>query len=180
MFFLRKPSLERLPVAMSSVRMGERALQIGVGDASLIGAIAAKVGLSGHAAVAVADERDAEKARRSAAAAGTLVDVTVAPLDALPFPAGGFDVIVIHPAGLAQPLGADAGLVREAYRVLRSGGRLIIIEGGGLGFAGRARGPAPADATATLGALNAAGFKATRVLAEREGYQFIEGMKHQS
>ena len=179
MFFLRKSSLERLPVVMSSVRMGERALQIGVADASLVGAIAAKVGLSGHAAVAVEHERDAEKARRAAAGAGVLADVTVAPFDALPFPADGFDVVVLHLGGLARPLSASAGLVSEAYRVLRAGGRLVVIEGGGTGFAGRVRGPAPADANATLGALNAAGFKATRVLAEREGYRFIEGLKHQ-
>ena len=180
MFFLRKASLERLPVVMCGVRMGERALQIGVADVSFVGEIAAKVGLSGHAAVAVADERDAEKARRSAAGAGALVDVIVAPLDALPLPVDGFDVVVIHPAGLAQPLAAAAGMLREAYRVLRAGGRLVIIEGGGLGFAGRVRGPAPADAAATLGALTAARFKATRVLAEREGYRFIEGLKHQA
>jgi SAM-dependent methyltransferase len=164
---------------MSSVRMGERALQIGVADASLVGAIASKVGMSGHAAVAVEQERDAEKARSGAASAGALVDVTVAPLDALPFPSDSFDVVVMHPEGLAQPVSAAAGLVSEAYRVLRAGGRLVIIEGRGVGFAGRVRGPAPADASTTLGALDAAGFKATRVLAEREGYRFIEGIKHQ-
>jgi len=127
----------------------------------------------------VEDERDAEKARRGAAAAGVLVEVVVAPLHELPFPAGGFDVGVLHPAGLSQPLSAATGLLSEAYRVLRTGGRLVIIEGSGLGFAGRVRGPVPADANATLGGLNTAGFKATRVLAEREGYRFIEGLKHQ-
>ena len=49
MFFLRKSGLEQLPVAMSGVRMGERALQIGIDDRSLAGVIAAKVGLSGSA-----------------------------------------------------------------------------------------------------------------------------------
>ena len=87
MFFLRKSNLERLPVVMSGVRMGERALQIGVDASDLVGAIAAKVGLSGQAAVVVTEERHAAKVRDAAARAGALVDVQVAPLDALPFAA---------------------------------------------------------------------------------------------
>ena len=83
MFFLRRSNLERLPVAMSGVRMGERALQIGIDDPSLASAIAAKVGLSGHAALAVNDDRTAAKARSAAATAGVLVDVLVTPLDSL-------------------------------------------------------------------------------------------------
>ena len=86
MFFLRKSSVERLPLAMCGVRMGERALQIGIDDPSLAGAIAAKVGLSGHAAIAVSDERTAAKARAAGATAGVLVDVHVTPLDSLPAP----------------------------------------------------------------------------------------------
>ena len=35
MFFLRKSTLERLPVVMSGVRMGERALPIGIADPAL-------------------------------------------------------------------------------------------------------------------------------------------------
>ena len=66
MFFLRKSKLERLPIVMSGVRTGERVLQIGVDDASLVGAIAAKVGLSGHAAIVVATERAAAAARAAA------------------------------------------------------------------------------------------------------------------
>ena len=65
MFFLRKSTLERLPLVMAGARMGERALQIGVDDASLTGAIAAKVGLSGHAAVVVADAPAAATPTRS-------------------------------------------------------------------------------------------------------------------
>ena len=85
MFFLRKSNLERLPVAMSGVRMGERALQIGIDDRSLAGAIAAKVGLSGHAALAVADEGKAAHARSAGETAGVLVDVQVTPFAPLPF-----------------------------------------------------------------------------------------------
>ena len=50
--FLRKSRLEPLPVTMSAVRMGERVLQVGIDDATIAAAIAAKVGLSGNAAIA--------------------------------------------------------------------------------------------------------------------------------
>ena len=93
MFFIRKSKMERLPVTMTGVRMGERALQIGIDDPSLASAIAAKVGLSGHAAIAVSDDPAAAKARAAAATAGILVDVRVTPFDSLPFPGDAFDAI---------------------------------------------------------------------------------------
>ena len=68
--FLRKSRIEPLPVTMSAVRMGERVLQIGVDDPALASAIAAKVGLSGNAAIAVTDDRDAARAHGAAAHAG--------------------------------------------------------------------------------------------------------------
>ena len=133
MFFLRKrKQQEQLPVSMSGVRMGERALQIGIDDPSLVAAIAAKVGLSGHAAIAVADEAAAATARRAAEKAGVLVDLHVAPLHSLPFANDSFDVIVLHAkSGWLTSLD-DAmrnPLLRDANRVLRGGGRLVAIEG---------------------------------------------------
>jgi SAM-dependent methyltransferase len=178
MFFLRKSTLERLPVVMSGVRMGERALQIGVDDSDLVGAIAAKVGLSGQAAVVVTEERHAHKVRAAAARAGALVDVQVTPLDALPFADDAFDVVVLHAAGLTpvQAGNQSVSILRDALRVLRGGGRLVIIKGSGSGLMTRFR-SARVDTAGTLSALDAAGFTATRLLAEREGYAFLEGLK---
>jgi ubiquinone/menaquinone biosynthesis C-methylase UbiE len=178
MFFLRKSTLERLPVVMSGVRMGERALQIGVDDSDLVGAIAAKVGLSGQAAVVVTEERHADKVRAAAAKAGALVDVHVGPLDALPCADDAFDVVVIHAAGLkpVQAVNQSVSILRDALRVLRGGGRLVMIEGSGSGLIPRLR-PVRVDTAGTLSALDAAGFTATRLLAEREGYAFFEGLK---
>ena len=133
MFFLRKSNLERLPVAMSGVRMGERALQIGIDDPSIAGAIAAKVGLSGHAVIAVNDDHTAAKARAAAAAVGVLVDVHVTPFDSLPFPGDSFDAIILHAGAAAlQPLEGTAAvaILREGHRVLRTGGRMLVLEGG--------------------------------------------------
>jgi SAM-dependent methyltransferase len=153
---------------MSGVRMGERVLQIGVDDPGLAGAIASKVGLSGQAAIVVQDESAAERARGAAAKAGALVDVHVAPLDTLPFADDGFDVIVLHSMkGWLAALDdtTATALLRESLRVLRVGGRLVLIESsrGGPGVGAEA--------------LGVGGFKATRVLAEREGYRFTEGLK---
>ena len=81
---------------MCGVSMGERVLQIGIDDPSLVGALAAKVGLSGHAAIAVVDDRAAVKARMAAEDAAVLVDVQVTALGSLPFPEDGFDAVVLH------------------------------------------------------------------------------------
>jgi len=176
MFFLRKPNLERLPVAMSGVRMGERVLQLGVDDASLVGAIAAKVGLSGYAAIAVTNERQAASARAAAAAAGALADVqTTQP--GLPFADEAFDVVVVHAAAVSQALDdRSAVLLSDSRRVLRNGGRIVVIEGRGRGWFTRAR-AATGDSSIVVRALTVAGFRAARLLAEREGYQFVEALK---
>jgi SAM-dependent methyltransferase len=171
----RKSSLEALPVSMCGVRMGERLLQLGIDDASLLGTLAAKPGLSGQASAAVSDERGAAKVRSAGERAGALIDVKVAPLHSLPFDEGAFDVVIVHGmSGLVTALGdtARAGFLRETHRVLRPGGRVILIEpgpGGGLfGKNGDHTDPA---------ALGAAGFRPTRLLAQREGYTFTEGFK---
>jgi SAM-dependent methyltransferase len=180
MFFLRKSSLEQLPVAMSGVRMGERALQIGIADRSVAGAIAAKVGLSGTAAFAVASEGQAAQARRAGASAGVLVDVHVTS-DTLPFASDGFDAIIVHAADRSLPPLSDAAgaaLLREGYRVLRSGGRIIVIEGGARGIGALLRPSRRGlDPVATVTALSTAGFRGARPLADREGYGFVEGLK---
>jgi len=181
MFFLRKSSLEQLPVAMSGVRMGERALQVGIADRSIAGAIAAKVGLSGSAAFAVTSEAKAAQARTAGANAGVLVDVHLTSLDTLPFGADAFDAVIVHTGDGSIPPVDEAGsvpLLREAHRVLRTGGRIMIIERRASGIAGLfQRRRRPLDSPATVASLTTAGFRAARPLAEREGYRFIEALK---
>jgi ubiquinone/menaquinone biosynthesis C-methylase UbiE len=185
--FLRKTTArDPLPVTMSGVRMGERLLQVGVNDARLAGVLAAKVGLSGHAAMIVRDESAATRARAGIADAGGLVDLHVSPLDTLPFPPDGFDAIVVHNMDnlLASINGAQrAAVVGEWRRVLRMGGRIVVIEGGTRSGLGALLRPAPkADADyerngGTIATLEAAGFRPVRLLGDREGYKFIEGLK---
>jgi SAM-dependent methyltransferase len=183
--FLRKTRVEALPVTMSAVRMGERVLQIGIDDPAIASAIAAKVGLSGHAALAVVAGRDASRAHDAMANAGVLVDVKVAPLSLLPFESDAFDLVVVHAMhGLVPSLDAEARLAatREWRRVLRNGGRVMTIEAGpATGIAAVFRRRAPDEAYersgGVVGALQSAGFRPVRLLAEREGYKFVEGIK---
>lgn len=182
-FFFRKSSpRDPLAVTMSGVRMGERVLQVGIDDPRVAGAIAAKVGLSGHAAMAVADESSAARARSGAADAGGLLDLHVTALGALPFETATFDAVVVHNVrGLLASIGGTATMaLAECRRVLRDGGRIVVIERGtatGIAawFGGQKNSAAPSGVTEA--ALAAAGFKPVRALADREGLQFVEGLK---
>jgi SAM-dependent methyltransferase len=183
--FLRKTRIEPRPVTMSAVRMGERVLQIGVDDPAVASAIAGKVGLSGNAAIAVVDDREAARAHHAAASAGVLVDVTVTSLASLPFDGGAFDLVIAHDLrGLVSTLDVQMRLaaMREWHRVLRQGGRVMTIEAGpATGIKSFIRHPRGNEAYAVaggiVGALETAGFKPVRLLAEREGYKFTEGIK---
>jgi ubiquinone/menaquinone biosynthesis C-methylase UbiE len=186
--FLRKSSLGREPLAltMTGVRMGERVLQIGAVDARLAALLAAKQGMSGEAAIVTADAASADRVRAAAADKGALVDVQAAPLHALPFGEQSFDAVVLHgAAGVLAPLDAAARTraLIDVRRVLRSGGRLVALEpGSATGLSALLRASKPADpayeaAGGTVAVLQAAGFKPVRLLADREGTRFIEGMK---
>jgi SAM-dependent methyltransferase len=170
-----------LPVAMSGVRRGERVLQIGIDDPAIAGAIAAIVGVNGRAAFAVADERAAASARRAAENAMALADVEIAALPRLPFAEETFDLVVFNARKAIE--GLDAAtlplLLGEAHRVLRDGGRMVAMQPGTpAGLTAWLRPSKPAGSGGDLAAgLEQAGFRAVRVLADREGYLFTEGLR---
>jgi len=179
--FTRSNDPHSLVVGMTGVQMGERFAQIGCAHGGRLGAVARKVGLSGRAVAIVPDEAAAARAGKGASAEGALVDVEIAPPTALPVDAGAFDLVVIDDADrFLGALGAAdrAATIREARRILRPGGRALVITSaprGGLG-ALLARSPSapPFD---PIPILEAEGFRAVRRLAEREGLVFVEGIK---
>lgn len=170
-----------LAVSMTGIKMGDRLAQIGCGHGGRLAAIASKVGLSGRAVAIVPDEVSAARAQKGASRAGVLVEVDVAPPMRLPVEENAFDVAVIdNTDGLLSNAAADdrAGTIREGLRILRPGGRLIVVgattRGGIRALFTRAPGGPPFDAGPCL---LAEGFKTVRILAERDGLQFLEGVK---
>ena len=179
--FRRRDNPFLLLVGMVGVRMGDRFAQLGCADGGRLAAVAAKVGLSGRAMAIVADEASAHRARRGAERAGVLVEVEVAPLTRLPVEDRACNVVVVDDtAGLmaAMSAGDQAAMVREIARVLEPGGRVMVISAGeriGLGaLVTRTPGGPRFDAQPSL---QAGGFKPVRLLAEREGLVFVEGLK---
>ena len=165
----RGRTLDPLHVSMTGVRMGERFIQIGCDDRSLLAGLAAKVGLSGAAAVATFDEASAARARAMGAKVGALIDVQPVAAGALPFDGDSVDMVVVDDtrgALAARPAGERASCLADARRVVRAGGRIEVVE-----RIGRQGGD---DAVRDL---EGAGFKPVRVLAEKDGYRFIEGLR---
>jgi ubiquinone/menaquinone biosynthesis C-methylase UbiE len=183
--FLKRDNPHTLVVGMTGVKMGDRYLQIGCAHGGRLGAVAAKVGLSGRAVVVVPDDASASRARKGAENAGVLVEVQVARPTTLPVDDASFDVAVVDDtAGLFGRMSEEdrRRAVGELARVVRAGGRVVMI--GTTRRAGVAaifsRGPeAPAfvsSADAT-NALNAHGFRSARIIGEREGLAFVEALK---
>jgi ubiquinone/menaquinone biosynthesis C-methylase UbiE len=170
-----------LVVGMTGVKMGDRVVQIGCAHGGRMAAVASKVGFSGQASAVVPDEESAARARKAASQAGVLVEVEVAPPMRLPVSDATADLAIVDDTrGIVSTMTPEdrVAALRETFRVLRPGGRTIVIGAaarGGLGaFFTRARSGPSFDVPA---ALQAEGYRSVRRLAEREGLVFTEGIK---
>jgi len=183
--FLKRDNPHSLVVGMTGVKMGDRLLHVGCAHGGRLGAVAVKVGLSGRAAVSVADDASAARAQKGAADAGVLVDVDVAPPTRLPYDDAAFDLAVVDDTGgLFGTMRAEdrVAAVRELVRVLRPGGRVVMIGAtprGGIGaLLSRAEsGPSFVSSGDAVKSLEADGFRSARVIGEREGLTFVEAIK---
>ena len=170
----RGGTMDPLHVSMTGVRMGERFLQIGCYDKALLAGLAAKAGLSGTSAVAAFDENDAKRARKIGAQVGALIEIyDIDHGRTWPIADEQFDMIVIDDTqdGFAHVNAAlRQSTLRNARRAVRPGGRIELI----------ARLATEAAGYDPLHELSAAGFKPVRVLAERDRYRFLEGLRAHS
>lgn len=182
MWWLKKAeSAEPLTVSMSGVKLGDRLLVVGCGDATLIAQLALKTGLTGRACALDEDAGRMDRAAKAVEREGALIEPITAPWTQLPLEANGFDVVVIRDVLITLDMRRRAPLGAEVLRVLRPGGRCIVIEGGARGGLGALlQGHGNAEYTSSGGAeraLSSVGFRAVRTLAERGGLKFVEGVR---
>ena len=162
-------SMDPLHVSMTGVRMGERFLQIGCSDKALLAGLASKVGLSGSAAVAAQSDAAAQRAQAIAKKVGALIDVTKVDLNRdWPFDQAAYDMIIIDDtAGDVRGFTDLTEILRKARGSVRPGGRIEVVT----------KIDTPHEKVDFIDRLTQAGFKPVRMLAERNGLRFVEGLR---
>jgi ubiquinone/menaquinone biosynthesis C-methylase UbiE len=171
---LRKGQSETLAVSMAGIKLGDRLLVVGCRDPLLLARLAVKTGLTGRAHAVDADEHTVARAAEIALREGALVETSVSPLEMLPLEAGGFDVAVVRDVLAAVPAETRLPVLAEIRRVLRPGGRCLVIDSTPRGLGALIRTSSRDIDRVSL--LHAAGFKAARVVGERGGQVFAEGV----
>jgi cyclopropane fatty-acyl-phospholipid synthase-like methyltransferase len=165
----RTHSMDPLQVSMTGVRMGERVLQIGCHDKSLLAGLAAKVGLSGTTAVAITAEQQAKRAEAIGRKVGALIEVKdIKASSVWPFDPATFDMVVVDDTDDSFESFTPPGeILRKGFGSLRAGGRIEIVtpinsQHGKFDF---------------VQLLTDAGFKPVRILADVNGLRFVEGLR---
>jgi demethylmenaquinone methyltransferase / 2-methoxy-6-polyprenyl-1,4-benzoquinol methylase len=117
---------KRFAVSVSGVRKGQRVLDVAGGSADLSRLFLKKVGSSGQVVLTDINNAMLRVGRNRLLDEGFATPVTQCDAEHLPFPDNYFDCVSIA-FGLRNVTHKDLAL-REMHRVLKPGGRLIVLE----------------------------------------------------
>jgi ubiquinone/menaquinone biosynthesis C-methylase UbiE len=113
---------------LARLQPGEAVLDVGCGTGTLAIAAKRQVGAAGKACGIDASPEMLARARRKSRRAGMEVAFTEAPAQALPFPDASFDAVMTTVMLHHLPRPARAECAREIRRVLKPGGRVLVVD----------------------------------------------------
>jgi SAM-dependent methyltransferase len=106
-----------------------------------------------------------------------LLELQQTPHAAIPLDGGAFDVVVLHAVLPAASPEVRVAMVGEAIRLLRGGGRCLIVDPAPRGGLGSLLGPRRDVQYQPEELLRSGGCRAVRRVAEQGGLLFVEGVK---
>jgi ubiquinone/menaquinone biosynthesis C-methylase UbiE len=171
------PAGEPLIVAMAGVRAGDRLLILGADAPKAVAQLALKPGLNGRTCIVDDEPQRVKRAATLAEGEGALVEHQTASVAAIPYDADSFDVVVLNRLLSRIDPGNRPQCLAQVARVLRAGGRCVVIQTGRRGGLAGLFGGSTMSATEVEGLLTGTGFRAVHTLAEREGLLFVEGAR---
>lgn len=118
----------RRTIETAGLRRGEKVLDIGCGTGILTRLAAGAVGQEGEARGIDPAPDMIRIARQEAHAAGSAARFELAAIERLPFPDGTFDAAFLSFVIHCLPSGVKAIGLEEAWRVLKPGGRLVVVD----------------------------------------------------
>ncbi len=118
----------QLTLRMAGIKAGDNVLDIGCGTGTLTLMEKKRVGQSGKVAGVDIGPRLIAKARRRAAKQRLDMDFRVASIDDMPFPSDSFDIATSSGMVHHLPTEVKQSGFKEVYRVLKPGGRYLIVD----------------------------------------------------